>query len=50
MGKKKKSRKITIHLSKEQTQIMMEQLLKAKTIPSGKVYKRKSKHPRKDES
>jgi len=47
MGKKKKSRKITIHLSEEQTRIMMEQLLKAKTIPSAKIYNRKDKHPKK---
>lgn len=33
-------------LTPEQVRIAQEQKLKARTIPSGKIYKRKTKHGR----
>jgi hypothetical protein len=38
-----------IKLKREEVRKMMEEKLRAQTIPSGKIYKRNKKH-RKDES
>lgn len=46
MNKKAKQRK----LSRKELREMMEQKLKAKTVPSGKVYRRNRKHKKGDNS
>lgn len=49
MAKHKKKKHRKTKLTQEQLRVMMEEKLRAQTIPSGKIYKRNKKH-KKEES